>query len=516
MEKNILDKIREALLLSYLSRKWIVTMFIVINLVFLVIGLNWQKAYSSHTTIYIEEENILGPLMQGTAVQTEVVDRGRMAREIIFGRQIMMKILELGGWMKNEPTPIEQERLMKEIESRTEIANVGPNLVSISYKDSIPERAYSITKGFADLFIEGSLQTKVLESQAAFEFIDKQVMEYEKKLKESEEALKKFRTENVDFREGAEIEVSRRITQYRSNIEDITQQLREATIRKDTIESQLSGETETAVGLSRAEQMRSRIAELQSNLDVLQLSYHETYPDIIQIKNQIIDLKNSLVEEEERRKKERKEAKKRGEMYIDESIRANPIYQQLQSELYQTKTLIATLEVRIRETEKLLVEELERDRRINSAEATLTSLTRDYNVNRDVYQDLLRRRENARVSMNLDREHQGLSLNINEPAFYPHSPSGPRFLHFVIGGFVLGIILPLGVFYMRQQIFPRIYNKDDIANTEGLLVLGELSHFTTKNELLNNKREIITLSSITFAILLTIIIISIQRYFISE
>ena len=36
----------------------------------------------------------------------------------------------------------------------------------------------------------------------------------------------------------------------------------------------------------------------------------------------------------------------------------------------------------------------------------------DYEVNRDLYQDLLKRRENARVSMNLDAEQRARLLEI--------------------------------------------------------------------------------------------------------
>ena len=54
--------------------------------------------------------------------------------------------------------------------------------------------------------------------------------------------------------------------------------------------------------------------------------------------------------------------------------------------------------------ESMLNEELHRSGRIADSESALAELTRDYEVNRDIYQDLLRRRENARVSMELDRE----------------------------------------------------------------------------------------------------------------
>ena len=440
--------------------------------------------------------------MQGTAVQTDVIDRGRIARQIISGRKIMHEILEIGGWMDLDPNPAQQEMIINLIQANTRVTTVGNNLVQISYTHTDPELAFKVTKGLAELFITGSLIEKANESESAFNFIDKQVKEYEEKLRASEEALKTFRAQNVDFREGAEASVMHRISEYRSQIDAIEQQIREERIKKSSLQAQLSGETETAAGLSRAEQLRSRIAELQSNLNTLRLSYHETYPDIIQIKNQISELRETLADEEEKRK----QAKKAGSLYIDENIRANPVYQRLQNDLYQTNTLIATLEYRLQNLKKSLSEELERDRRINAADATLKNLTRDYNVTHDVYQDLLRRRENARVSMSLDQEHQGLTLRIHEPAYFPHSPSGPRFLHFIIGGIIVGLAPPIGLFFGVQQIMPRVYDATDIDAYSDIPVLGELSSFVTSKEQLAIKKEGYVLSALVISVFIIIII----------
>jgi polysaccharide chain length determinant protein (PEP-CTERM system associated) len=507
----MIELLNQILLLIYRHRRWVVASFVVFTLVALSAAYNWPKKYTTDTTVYIEEENILGPLMQGTAVQTDVVDRGRIAREILFGRQIMQEILSLGGWMEQNPTPVEQESIMNGIQARTNVTSVGKNLISIQYTDTNAERAYIITKGFADLFIQGSLTAKAMESKSAFEFIDMQVKEYEKKLKESEEALKKFHTENIDFREGAAGQTNQRITKYRSELEQLEQQLRESEIKRDSLKSQLSGESESAAGLSRSEQIRKRIAELQSNLDSLRLSYHESYPDIVHIKTQIGELQEKLVLEEKRIRKARQNAKQNSGLYIDENIKATPLYQQLQGDFYQTNTLIQTLKIRIDRTKTLLQEEIERDSRINAANATLASLTRDYNVNQDVYQDLLRRRENARVSMNLDQEHQGLAISISEPAYLPISPSGPRYLHIVMLGALLGIAVPIGIAYGIQTLFLRINRADDIQDEDEIYVVGELSHYTTVIEKSSRKKELYLLSSIVLIVVTIVGFVSIYR-----
>ena len=54
-------------------------------------------------------------------------------------------------------------------------------------------------------------------------------------------------------------------------------------------------------------------------------------------------------------------------------------------------------------------------------------------VNKGIYDDLLKRRERARVSMSLDIEGQGMNYKINETAQYPTSPVGPKFPMFCNG-----------------------------------------------------------------------------------
>src|SRR5690606_13821217 len=107
--------------------------------------------------------------------------------------------------------------------------------------------------------------------------------------------------------------------------------------------------------------------------------------------------------------------------------------------------LIETLASRYENTKRSLEEQMELGKRVQGYEARLAELNRDYEVNREIYADLTRRRESARVSMNLDREQKGLTMRIDEPPYVPHKPSGLQFVHFAIGGPILALLLPIGV-----------------------------------------------------------------------
>src|SRR5258706_15051347 len=77
--------------------------------------------------------------------------------------------------------------------------------------------------------------------------------------------------------------------------------------------------------------------------------------------------------------------------------------------------------------------------------------------------------------MNLDRDRQGLTLKIQEPATLPLHASGLWFAHFVVGGLVLGIILPLLLLFARLHVDPRIRVGNAILRAHKVPVAADCS-----------------------------------------
>lgn len=453
-------------------RKLVVAGFVAINLFALIAAFSWPRGYTAATTILVSEKNIIQPLMQGAAATTEVADRARMAREVIHGRRVMNQVVGLTGWVRAEAPDSEREPIIDSLTARTTISNVGRNLIRIEFRDGDAERAFRTTKTLADIFIQESIGAKAAESQAAFEFIDRQTQEYHEKLMAMEERLKAFRIANIDASPGSEGDFNQRINALQQRIEQSTQELREAEIKKRSLEKQLSGEVESATVVSREGQYRQRIAELNTQLETLRLSYHDTYPDIVRIRHQIADLNEAIAADRQRRA----QAGPGSRAVIDESVINNPVYQQMKRELSQTQIMIDMLNARIGEARQQLNAVLERGKQAQSGEATLAELTRDYQVTRDIYQDLLRRRESARVSMNMDKENQGLTFKIQEPATLPLEPSGLKFWHYIAIGLVLGVVVPGGLIYGLIQIDPRVRQPMTLAARRTLPMLVVVPH----------------------------------------
>src|SRR5688572_3774599 len=437
-------------------------------LALLGLALAWllPRKYESGVTILVQEDNIIQPLMEGRAVPTSVADRARIAREVIYSRKIINEVLEHGGWLARDPSPVEMERLAIELRKRTTISSPGPNLIEIWYEDRDPMRALSVARRLGELFIEESLRTKERESREAYEFIAARVDEYHDKLTQAEERLKQFRASNPDARPGAGADVNARIAQLRASIEQARSGVAESEVRASAVASQVAAERSVTAAQNRENQYRERLAKLQGELDVLRLSYTDEYPDVVRLKRQVEDLEAEIA------------ASAAEPGLVPASLGYAPVAASpgLRTELTRSRGEAAAMRARVSETEKLLEEELERARRIADIDAVYAELTRDYEVNRDVYQDLLKRRENARVSMSLDAEHRGLTFRVQEPAALPLQASGLRFMHLSAVGMAVAITVPLSLLWLLVRFDPRVRSPQQLAAAVPVPVLATIPH----------------------------------------
>ncbi len=471
-------------------RVMLVILFAVLALAGLAAGLMWPKNYASSTSILVQESNIIKPLMEGRAVTTGNADRAAIAREVIFSRKILEEIVDAGGWKKSNPTPLQVERIIDDIKARISVINLRENLLQITYKASDPERAYSVTKRLADLFISESLAAKERESSEAYRFIDSQVEIYRSKLTDAEDKLKAYRGQNADARPGSDKDSSTRIGELRTQVENARMDLMEQRSKEAALVAQLSGETEITAVQTREGQYRVRLAELQTQLDTLMLTYTDAHPDVIRVRHQMQDLQDQVKREEAQRAQRSASGTPSP---VDDSVQFNPLYQELRSKLAEVRRNIAAEQSRMGASDSLLNSELDRGRRIADSENKLSELTRDYEVNRDIYQDLLKRRENARVSMNLDADHRGLTFVIQEPAELPLRPVGLRFMHFSLAGVGAGIVLPMVLLFGLVRFDPRIRMASQIERLTGIPVLASVPLYATRQDRWRSRRTTVLL-----------------------
>lgn len=433
------------LIRNYFQHRWamaIIGSLLAVTLA--VAGYFAPKKYESYATLLIEGQTMIAPLMKGAAVSNANNDWGKIAEEIVYSRKTMARLMRALGLVEGEITTKEDDALMDRLRKNTKVSLTNDQYLRIQFRDSDPYFAKDVATQLTSLFIDETHGYRIEESQDAFEFIDTQVKEYEKKLLKAEEKLAKFKIQEQGKGVSSEDAVTSRLLQLQNILDSAELELSEAQIKQSSLESQLSGEVKETVSLARQSQYIERLQSLEDKLASLRLSYHETYPDIVSIKGQIEDLRGTI-----RRERSNQSS---GDTVIDQSYKSNKVYQGLKIELSAVRTQVASLTARIEHTKKAIEAERKKGEDVHSSEATLAELARDYKVNKELYEDLLKRREAARVSKEIDESQKGLNIKVYEPAFLPLKPAGFRFIHFVLAGIILGLIVPIGLIYAYQLI----------------------------------------------------------------
>ena len=433
-------------------RKWFALCFIVIALITISVATTWPKSYTSFSTIYADNSNILKPLMEGNAVATGIGDQARMAEEILFNRNYTDEVLRASGWDVGSISQSQKDGIILDIQDRTEVTNVGrqpASLIRIAHHDKDPLKAFTIAQKYTTLFIEQSVVAKRTESRGAFNFIQNQVNSYQTKLQDSENRLSKFKSENNN---GSLADANSRISNYRAEIERLELDLVQLDTEAASVEEELAGEREVVKDLTELNAFRNRINSLQIQLDGLRSRFHDNYPDVIQVQEQISDLMSLY------------ENGNAGVLISADDLKVDgmtPLHQELRSRLATIKTTKQSKISQLNGIKALFGLESERIKLINESEAQLAELTRDYNVTRDFYNGLTKTLENARVSMNLDEEQQGVTFKVQEAAVIPTQPDGLSFSQLLIGSFLLSAAVPLGILVLLMELDPRIRSEAD-------------------------------------------------------
>jgi polysaccharide chain length determinant protein (PEP-CTERM system associated) len=467
-------------LLTELNRYkgWAALVFLVATSALVTAGFMWPKQYEASSIVFADDQNIIKPLLAGQAEVTrpEMVDQLTVVRQRIASTQILEQVLLDAKIVTDVSDSYRIQPLIRGLQGGILVSDAGRNHYKIAYRHSDPRTAYDMAYTLTNVFISDSARLKRQESGEAFTFIDAQVKTYKEQLQAAEEKLKNFKSQNPQGGEDS----SRRLADLRGGIESLTLDLQVARTRRNELRQQITHESAYIAQSYKAGVYRDAMTQAQTRLDTLRLSYQETYPDIVALKQQIQDMQQSI-----------KQAETQPSASLDNgSSAANPVYQKLKADLSDADVQVRTLEMRLASNQRLLEQSMAGSRQGAEYQAQFAELTRDYNVTQQIYENMLERKERARLSMALDVQGQGLNYKIQEPPVYPTVPVGIRFLHFFVAAPFIGLLIPIGLIVALLVLDPRIRFVDRMQSSlpSSVMTLAVIPHMTTSQE----RREIIS------------------------
>lgn len=466
MDKVYLRELFDAFKAELIRFRFIVVaIFLVIAFFVLAIGFMLPKNYTTSAVLYADDTNIIGDLLEGNAEVTQI-DRSEKASEIIYTKPIMLAVGRRAGLIKEEMTEIEQLRVVDFIRGRIRIERERSNdYFRLMFTANNPDVSFEVLNAMVAEFIENAARKKRDESMSAYNFIDSQVQIYKKQLEDAEEKLKQFKSQNTD---GTEEQVNGRLASLRQDLETLKINLEETQARVNSITQQLGTEGQYLQAKGQADELRQRRQMLTAQMEQLQLSYQDSYPDIISLKSQIAEVDIAIQKMQES-----------GAVFGSGEKVENPLYEELRKQLSEADVEMRTQKRRMQSLLKLQSEEMARQERIAARQAQLSELTRDNDVTRRVYDEMVQKKEAARLSMTLDQEGQGVTYRVQESPSFPLRPAGVRFIHFAILGPILAFLAPIGLLIAYIMVDPHLRSARILQKQlpEDVNMIGVIPHY---------------------------------------
>jgi polysaccharide chain length determinant protein (PEP-CTERM system associated) len=307
------------------------------------------------------------------------------------------------------------------------------------------------------MFIEESLRRSQQRSQVTNEFLAQQLDEAKKNLDAQDGRLAAFKSGHIgSLPDQAQTNLNI-LTGFLSQLDAATQALARAQQDKSFAESQLTQQIaawQASQTGRNPETLEQQLAALQTQLASLQARYTDDYPDVIKAKTDIAALQKKIAESSSQ----------------ENSIQPNkartviepPQVTGLRSQIHSYEQVIAE---KTKEQEKIKDQiKLYQDRVQSSpaVEEEYKELTRGYQTALDSYNELLKKRDDAAMATELQREQEGEQFRVLDPANLPNTPSFPNRLLFAAGGLFAGLGLGLGITFLLEMRDTSLRTEQDV------------------------------------------------------
>lgn len=492
-----------------LRRKWyIIIPLIACVLVSFGVYKHLPKVYKTTTLILVQPQRVPESYVQPTITDSVTGRLSTIGQEILSRTRLEKVIQEFNLYPDIRKTlSLEEvvEKMRKAIEVKVQANPQNDrtqNSFSISFEGKDPKTVMMVTNKLASLFIDENLKVRESQAEGTAEFLSKELMEMDERLKQKENLIRNFRERSMGQlpqQLDANLRILERLEQQ---LQTTSENLRAAEDRNILLQSQIerlktrgqssmsrrlhgdagSG-TEDTVGQGFPEDpLIIQLNNLKRELASAQSKYKDTHPDVIDLKKKIANLELKVKRLLERQEAESVATGRNGQGGMsDESLSlftSDPNTARLiaqYTEQYNSSVLEAK---RLKEETKNLKEQIGiYQRRIEETpkrEQEIALLTRDYDLLKANYQSLMEKKIQAQMAENLERKQKGEQFKILDPARVPEKPIKPDRNKILLMGCALGLAMGMGLTWFRESMDQSFHTVSDLEDYLGIPVIATI------------------------------------------
>jgi polysaccharide chain length determinant protein (PEP-CTERM system associated) len=481
------------LLLSYLSGMWRRRWYAV-AVAWAVCILGWAGValmpdrYSVNAKVYIDTDTLMEPLLKGLTVHADSDQRVSIMLRTLLTRPNLEQIERIVDPGADSLSAGDMEAKLQRLERDISIKPLGSkNLFDISYVNSDPDYAEAVTQATVNLLIESNVGDKRRDMEDAQSFLNTKIGEYETLLRDAERRRAQFKEQNIELL-GGEHPDANRMDSARHELDQANHDLETATIRRNNLRTQLAGlpptlslEAGQTIILgggsngweSERISLTQRVREQQKSLDELRSRYTEAHPDVVSAQRLLAQLKKDLAAlpvDGPRVAGQRQQGV------------SNPVYEQLRVKLADEEGNVTLQEHRVTEATARIAHEKQQLETAAEVEAKYADLDRDYGIVRKNYEELLQRRESARLSQAVDNRRTNISFRLVEPPRRSERPIAPNRLLLNSAVLIGSIGAGLGLALMLTINAGAFITGSELGEEFGLPVMGVITRLQREGD----------------------------------
>jgi polysaccharide chain length determinant protein (PEP-CTERM system associated) len=446
----------------------------------LTVSLILPKKYTSSTLVLIEQPAVPTDLIR-PVITDDLNQRMASMKAQILSRSRLEMIVNKFNLYPQKRATAHMDDLVDQLKGTINVelieplagsSNREPPGFNVSVTFDNPQLAQQICQEVTSMFMEQNATNRVDKSNKTTLFLTEQVEEAKQKLAEQDKKLAQFKGEHLVSLPEQEQTNLTLLTGLNTQLEAATQALTRAQQDK-TLNETLLGQQETnwkasQVGQQNPETQEQELSTLQEQLSALLTRYTPEHPDVVKAKAQIEDLKKRMAEAP---------TPKTPPTASQAALREPPSMQQLRTRIKQDEFNIVDLTKRQGQIQDQIRSVQGRLQASPVVEQQLKELTRSYQTASDIYNDLLKKRENSAMARDLEHQQQGESFKVLDAPSLPSTPSFPKKTVFVGGGFGGGLALSLGILYLLALSDKSMYTERDVEQCLKLPVLATVPSF---------------------------------------
>jgi polysaccharide chain length determinant protein (PEP-CTERM system associated) len=504
------------------NRWWVLAAVIIGGIAAGIVAYTSPKIYEAKSTVLVENDDVLQQLTRSMAVAPSLTSKMQFLQQRLLTRDNLTQIARRLDLDLEARTPREMEALLNGMRNDIKVrASPRGQLIEIAFQHSEPTVARDVVAMLTDMLLEENLGAKRVEAHQAYDFISQQLDVYRTRLEEAERRLREFKQKNL-IAEGvgsatspdgndAEIPVTAAFADV-SRLADARDQLAKTENNLNQLQSQrtefakqleeeprwISAQQDYGTSGEVKSQSAQRIAQLESQIHELRLTYTDRHPAIVQLQAQIEQLKAARASNTDS-----EEDGGDTDLIADLGDQVlNPTYISLKERLSALDAQITSARA---ETEQLRVKIVALEKAILDVprkEQELVALRRDYAVNASTYNSLLKRLEEARVTKEMEVQDKGGRIRVIEPATVPYKPVKPNRVIILLMGLGGGFAAGYGLGFLRHLMDNTVKSEDDVRGLVGLPVLGQIPTVITHSDRRRHRMMNIAFGAVTsFAVL---------------